>query len=447
MQLEKPEQAVCECEVLVIGGGPAGSTISWLLKQRGRDVALFEKAQHPRFHIGESLLPMNLPLLERLGVLEQVRKIGMPKYAADFTSGERGGKTQAIYFRDALDKNHPGAFQVRRSEFDQLLFDNAAAAGVNAQQGIKISSVELLGGEGALVQAVDAQGNSQQWRARYLVDASGRDTVLARTLGIKVKNPKHQSAAVFGHFADVTRRPGKDAGNISVYWFEHGWFWMIPLRDGAMSVGAVCWPEYLKTRTSSPAEFLWETIRLCPGVHQRMQDATLIGEANATGNYSYRAERMYGDGYLLVGDAYAFVDPVFSSGVHFAMNSAALGAEAVDAWLDDPVAARKQLQHFERRVVRGLKTLSWLIYRFTTPATRSLFMAPRNPFRMQEAITSLLAGDVFRDTPIRTPFMMFKIVYGATLMTHAARSWTAWRFRRRNAGVGFSGGTTYQDPL
>ncbi|MGH8502684.1 MAG: NAD(P)/FAD-dependent oxidoreductase [Gammaproteobacteria bacterium] len=432
--------------MLVIGGGPAGSTISALLAERGWRVTLLEKEHHPRFHIGESLLPMNLPILKRLGVLAQVEAIGMPKYGAHFVSDQYTDHDQTFYFSKALDKQHPLAYEVRRSEFDHLLLKNSAVKGVDVREGVRVSSVDF-DREGAQAQAVDDDGQRHTWRARQLVDATGRDTFLASRLGVKKKNPKHGSAAIFGHFSNVERLPGRDAGNISIFWFEHGWFWMIPLKDGMMSVGAVCAPAYLKTRgATDPADFLWRTIDLCPGVKARMRAAELVGgEARATGNYSYRATRLHGDNWLLVGDAFAFVDPVFSSGVYLAMNSASLGAEVVDARLRGLASAAWLASDYERRITRGLRTFSWFIYRFTSPPMHKLFMGPKNTFRMQEAVISVLAGDLFRNTPLTLPLSLFKGLYYAMSARYFASSWRGYLRRRRNARSIFSGGTTPQD--
>jgi flavin-dependent dehydrogenase len=432
-------------DVLVIGGGPGGTTIATRLHQQGWHVVLLEQDHHPRFHIGESLLPMNLPILEQLGVLEQVRAIGVVKHGAEFNPAETPGQHQTIYFRDALNKEHPYAFQVRRSEFDHLLFQNCAAKGVAVYEGVKVQDVQFRPGQTSLVHTVDEQGQVRVWESRFVVDASGRDTFLARKLGGKRKNPRHQSAAIFGHFRNVTRRPGNDAGNISLYWFQHGWFWMIPLRDDVMSVGAVCWPEYLKTRRVPAAEFLQQTIALCPDIQARMQAAAAVGEVRVTGNYSYRNDRMYGDGYLLVGDAFAFIDPVFSTGVYLAMNSAVLGAEAVDTCLREPARAARALARFDRQVRYGIGVVSWFIYRFTAPAMQELFMAPRNVLRIQEGITSMLAGDLFRRTPITLPLLAFKMVYYLTSALRFSRAWAAYQRRRLNAALTFSGGTTPQD--
>lgn len=428
------------CDVLVIGGGPAGSTISSLLVERGWRVTLLEKDRHPRFHIGESLLPMNLPILERLGVLDQVREIGVFKPGIEICSDRTAGKKQLFYFDRALEKTCKHAFQVRRSEFDHLLLKNSAAQGVDVQEGVRVTEVAFGRDSTSRVRALDADGRERRWEAGFLVDASGRDAFLSSRLGFKRRNEKHNSAAVFGHFRGAVRRSGRDEGNIGLYWFEHGWFWMIPLRDDVMSVGAVCWPDYLKTRSGSLEAFLWDTIRICPGVHERMKQAELIGQATATGNYSYSSKRMWGRGYLLVGDAFAFIDPVFSTGVYLAMNSASMGAEAVDVYLRSDGRSVAQFKKFERKVHHGLRTLSWFIYRFTTPTLHDLFMAPRNTFRMEQALISVLAGDVFRNARVALPVTLFKAAYYLGCLMNWSRSWTSYRRRRRNAGLAFAEG-------
>jgi flavin-dependent dehydrogenase len=440
-----PERS--SCDVLVVGGGPAGSTIATLLHQGGWKVVLVEQDRHPRFHIGESLLPMNLPIFEQLGVLPQVRDIGITKYGAEFNAPEPARSSQTFYFGHALDKSFPYAFQVKRSEFDELLFRNAASKGVTTYEGVRVKDIEFRPGRTHLVHATHETGEKTCWETRFVVDASGRDTFLARKMGAKRKDPKHQSAAIFGHFRGVERRAGQDAGNISVYWFEHGWFWMIPLRDDVMSVGAVCWPQYLKTREGSTEEFLWQTIERCPLVRERMQSAILVERVRATGNYSYCSDRMYGDGYILLGDAFAFVDPVFSTGVYLAMNSAKLGAKAVDVCLRDGRQADAAMASFDRQVRRGLHMMSWFIYRFTSPAMQALFLKPRNPFRVEEAVVSMLAGDVFRDTPVRWRLLLFKGLFYLNMVTRMPRVWRSHRLRRYNAGLRFPTDTMPSDEM
>jgi flavin-dependent dehydrogenase len=422
--------AAASCEALVIGGGPAGSTIATLLARRGRRVVVIEKDRHPRFHIGESLLPLNLPLFEQLGVKDAVAAIGMPKHGAQFNSVEHG-KSLTYDFASALDPTWPYAYQVRRSEFDHLLLKHCAASGAEVHEGTRVTAVDFGSRDGVLVAAQGDDGATRRWHAGFLVDASGRDTFLAGKLGMKRKNAKHNSAALFGHFTGARRLAGREEGNISMFWFEHGWFWFIPLKDGTTSVGAVCWPYYLKSRKTDPTTFFLDTIALSPGLAERLRDAKLTEPATATGNYSYHADRMAGDRYIMVGDAYAFIDPVFSSGVYLAMHSAFLGTDVVDGSLADPRAAPRLAREFDRTVRRGLRTFSWMIYRMTSPAMRNLIMGPENVLQVVSAVVSFLAGDVFRGGPVRRRLYFFRALYYAFSLVALPSSLRAWRRRKR----------------
>jgi flavin-dependent dehydrogenase len=284
----------------------------------------------------------------------------------------------------------------------------------------------------------------RRYRARYVVDASGRDTFMSKKLGVKRKNPNHASAAIFGHFEGVERRVGADQGNISIYWFDHGWMWMIPLRDDVMSVGAVCWPEYLKTRTGSTEEFLAQTLALAPAAHARMKNAKRLGEVRATGNYSYTSDEMTGPGFVMIGDAFAFVDPVFSSGVYLAMNSAKLAAEVVDGALRDPSSEARLQAELEARVRKGIGSFSWFIYRFTSPAMRWIFKNPRNVFRLEEAIISMLAGDVFDSRAVDRRFRMLRFIYGVRAAMELPEYLSNLALRKKNAKTIFRGVTTVE---
>jgi flavin-dependent dehydrogenase len=417
-----------KCDVLVIGGGPGGATIATLLAERGRDVVMLEKAKHPRFHIGESLLPLNMPLFEKLGLADEVRAIGMPKYGVEFVSPWHK-HTMLLEFSKAWDKSLPSAYQVRRSEFDHLLFKNAVAKGARAQEETRATSVTFMD-EGALVTTKTPEGE-QQWHTRFVVDASGRDTLLASQFGIKQKNEKHNSVALFGHFTNVQRLPGKLEGNITVFWFAHGWFWLIPLADGTTSIGAVCWPYYLKQREGSLNDFFKDTIALCPGLAARMQDAQMVGEATATGNYSYEVKRAAGQNYLMVGDAFAFIDPVFSTGVYLAMNSAFEGADVVATCLDKPQQAAEALRKYDVTMRRGPKVFSWFIYRVTNPTLRDLFMDEGDHDWIKEAVLSVLAGDIFRNAPIGFRLFLFKTIYYIQNIANPKRSLEAWKRRKQ----------------
>ncbi|MGH8632920.1 MAG: NAD(P)/FAD-dependent oxidoreductase [Burkholderiales bacterium] len=417
------------CDVLVIGGGPAGSTISALLAQRGRDVVLLEKARHPRFHIGESLLPFNLPLFERLGLGDEIRSIGMPKYGAEFVS-QWHEQPVHVDFANAWDRSFPSTYQVRRSEFDRILFRNAARKGAKTVEGCRVTGVDFHP-DGAEVTARQDDGQQQRWQARFVADASGRDTFLANRLGIKQRNRKHNTAALFGHFAGARRLPGRIEGNISLFWFEHGWFWFIPLADGATSIGAVCSPQYMKSRKTDPRRFLLDTIALCPSLAERLRDASLVSPVTATGNYSYRAEHPSGRNHLLLGDAFAFVDPVFSTGVLLAMQSAFVGADTIETCLDRPREARGALKAFDASTRHGLRVFSWFIYRVMTPGLRHLLMNPTQRFRLQPAVLSVLAGDIFRGTPVGLRLLVFKILYYFNSVLSLRTSLMAWRQRKQ----------------
>ena len=419
------------CDVLVLGGGPGGSSIAAILAEKGWKVDLWEKHPHPRFHIGESLLPHTLPYLKQLGVLEEIECIGLQKFGAELLSPYHD-ESVTLYFDSALDKSQPYAFQVRRSEFDNILLRNCQKKGTRVHEGFEAKAVNFSDKALATVHGVNAQGESVSQQTRYIVDATGRQTFLANQLRVKHRNPHHNSAAIFGHFEGVARHSGKDEGNISICWFEYGWFWIIPFSDGVTSVGAVCWPSYLKSRTDDLEEFFWQTVRSSPPMAARMRDAKAVVPIVATGNYSYRSSVMTGSQFLLVGDAFAFVDPVFSSGVHLALHSGIRGAEVVEAYLQGNVHAPQMANRFERTVRQALKTYSWFIYRFTQPAFRNLFMAPKNTFRIQEGVLSVLAGDLFGKTPTKRPIFLFKVFYFLFSMLDLKANLVQYR-RRKHA--------------
>ncbi len=414
-----------------------------MLARKGWRVRLFEKDQHPRFHIGESLLPMGMPILDRLGVLAEAEAIGVKKLGADFPAANERGYN-VFHFSRSLNATWPHALQVRRDQFDELLFRNASRAGATALTGHRVQRVEVLG-DTVSVEITKPDGDSETVRARYFVDASGRDTLMGDRLKLKQKHPGHQSAALFAHFRGAERRPGEDAGNISVYRFAQGWVWLIPLPDNLMSVGVVCYPEYLKQKKGRGTEFLLDTLRGIPDVWARLESAELVGNHHATGNYAYSCSAFAGARWLSVGDACAFVDPIFSSGVFLAMNSAELGADLVDQVLREPASEHALQARYTRTLRDGLARFSWFIERFTSPAMRHLFAHPRNFWRVEEALISLLAGDVFRDGGVRRRLLLFKGIYYLHALALWRVQWPHLRFLKRQSSVAFEGGTTSQD--
>jgi flavin-dependent dehydrogenase len=423
------------CDVLVVGGGPGGSTIAALLAERGRRVILVEKDRHPRFHIGESLLPLNMELFDRLGLRDEVDQIGMLKPGAEFVSPHHK-RPETFDFAKACDKRFPYAYQVRRSEFDHMLFRHAAAKGAEMIEECRVSDIDFLPEGGAIVKARDGAGRSHSWRARFIVDASGRDTLLSGKFGFKRRSRKNNTAAIYGHFTGARRLPDKAEGNITIAWFDAGWFWFIPLADGTTSVGAVAPAEFFKSRKSDLHSFFMSTIATCPEIADRLKDARLAGPVTATGNYSYGSTRMWGKDFILVGDAFAFLDPVFSSGVYLAMKSAFFGADAVETCFDRPRQATQALRRFDRQTRRGLECFSWFIYRIRKPAIRAMFMAPRKNQRLEEAVLSVLAGDVFGGSKIGPRLAAFKAIYFAQTFFHRASNFVGRLTRKPGVELG-----------
>jgi flavin-dependent dehydrogenase len=433
------------CDVVVIGGGPGGSTAAALLTRIGYKVIALEKAHHPRFHIGESLLPMNLPVFERLGVLDKVRALGVFKSGADFeANNQRGYNTFA--FARALGDSPPHAYQVWRQDFDKMLYDHARECGADAREGHEVVNVDQSGPREIRLGVRTDNGRSYSIQARYVVDASGRDAFLSSKRKLRRKNDKHQSAAIFGHFRGAGRREGEDAGNISLYRFEHGWMWMIPLPDGVMSVGAVCWPDYLKQRKGRTVEFLLDTLKLSPALWGRLEHAELIGnEVRVTGNYSYDSTQMGGPGWVLVGDAFAFLDPVFSSGVYLAMSGAEQAAAVVDSALREPKREMALLRKLEKRLRAGMDRFSFFIYRFNGPVMRKMFRAPSNVWQLEQGVISMLAGDLFDTPKVLWRLRLFKLIYAISGLL----DWRRWRaehkYRLAQARAQFTGGSTPLD--
>ncbi len=416
-----------ECDILVVGAGPAGSTAAALLAERGHDVLLVEKERHPRFHIGESLLPVNTALFDRLGLRAQVAAIGVHKPGAEFVADNTGKEVQ-FSFAHGLDKRFTSSWQVRRADLDALLFEAAEARGARTMQETRVVAMTPApeGGR-AEVSAVDAAG-ALQIAPRFVLDASGRDTFMAGRLGTKQANRRNNTGAVYAHFTGAEFRTGEREGYISVHLAEDGWFWMIPLPDGVMSVGFVGGPQVFAPaspatslggtgtagRRGTPAELLDARIAASPTVSARMRHAVRVSEVRGAGNYSYHGASNHAEGCLMIGDAFAFLDPVFSSGVLLAMSSAEKSVAVIEAWLQDPARGRVLAGRMEQEMRHAMGRIAWLIYRINTPALRLLFMAPRNAFRMRDGLVSLLAGNLKGDWRSVLPVLAFKGIYYVT---------------------------------
>lgn len=399
------------CDVLIIGGGPSGSTAAALIAAQGKDVVLLEKDRHPRFHIGESLLPRNLPILERLGIREEIASIGVLKPGAEFVSDETGRSIE-YNFATGLDQEYTHSYQVKRADFDQALFANARRKGARTYERTVVTDVTFgAAGTRSRVSATNSAGRACVFTPKLVLDASGRDTFLATKLRLTKANKRNSSAAVFAHFREVECRTGRIAGYITVHLAKDGWFWMIPLPDGIMSVGFVGNQTVFKNRRGSVQDFFFEKVRESPTVKARMTLAELASEVIATGNYSYCAKSASGEGYFMIGDAFAFIDPVFSSGVLMAMTAGEIGAEVALRWLDDPKAGMIMARKAERRMRDSMNKIGWLIYRINHPVLRGMFMAPSDRFRMRAGLVSILAGNMQRSWQFSAPLLAFKSVF------------------------------------
>jgi flavin-dependent dehydrogenase len=385
------ERRRAEHDVIVVGGGPAGSATSAFLARAGRRVLLFERETFPRFHVGESLLPATLPILERMGVLATVAERGFQlKQGATFYDPESDYQ-KTFYFLTG--KPWPSySYQVRRSDFDALLLDHAIKQGVDVRQPAAVEGV-AFDSAGVSVTA-QQDGAPITARARFLVDATGRDALLATQVGRRERIPNLGKVALFAHFRGAERAPGRDEGNISIHVVDDGWFWWIPLAGDLTSLGCVMHARTVRAWTGRLDELYAEMIRRCPRIAARLACAERVTEVHPVANFSYVNEPLVGDRFLAVGDAIAFVDPIFSSGVHIALQSGELAARAIDQALADGRFTAARFAPYQRAVERGLKPFFRFIHKYYEPAFFEMFIRPKTRFVL-EAVLSVLSGGAF----------------------------------------------------
>lgn len=401
-------------DVAVVGGGPAGSTAAALLSAAGRRVILLEKETFPRFHIGESLLPFNQALFRRLGILDRIGGTFIEKWGAILTSSD-GSVTRDIRFAESIVPGPPFAYHVLRSEFDEMLLRNAERLGAEVHEGFTVIEATHSHEDGCEIGARGRDGKALGARARFLLDASGRDAFLASRRGLRRMTPGLRKAGVFAHYEGVPRAEGRAGGDIILVVLKDGWFWFIPLPDGRTSVGLVTEGTTLKECGLSPGDLLAESLRRCPAARARMAGARRISQVWTASDYSYECGEIAGDGYLMLGDAAAFIDPVFSTGVLLAMSSAEMAADALHEALGSSSRPGGDLspavfRAYERKVRRHVRTYTKIVSHFYQPGFMDIFLQPSPLFGVKESVVSLLAGLVEPPPLVRARLWYFFLI-------------------------------------
>ena len=335
------------CDVLVIGGGPGGSTAATLLADDGLNVVLLERTTFPREHVGESLLPASIPVLEQLGVMPAVEAAGfVTKRGATLVWGKEPDPW-SWYFADDPGQR-PTSFQVVRSEFDKILLDNAKTHGVHVRENHHVLDVEMDGDRATGVQ-YRHDGETGQIDARFIVDASGQAALIGNKLALRQWDTYFQNLAVYGYYRDAKHLDPPNDGNIFIESYEHGWLWKIPLHTGVTSVGAVVDKDFGQegVRSQGASDFLEAQIAQAPHMRALLAGGALVDDPQIERDWSYSSSRFAGDGYVLVGDAACFIDPLFSSGVHLALGGATLAATYVRSALANPAAQAQAAQAYQ----------------------------------------------------------------------------------------------------
>ena len=387
-------------DVIVMGGGPAGSSVAGMLAREGRRVILFEKEIFPRHHIGESLMTDTYWTFRRLGLLEKLRESPfVRKYSVQFANSA-GKESRPFYFFEAVHHESAVTWQVTRAKFDHLLIDHAAEQGVVVHQGVLVKQVLFEGDRAVGVEVQMQDGTREKFFAKVIVDATGQSAMLSNKFRWRVRDPKLKKAVLYSYFKGAHREPDLNGGATLVLRTElgsGGWFWYIPLEDDITSIGIVADPDYLlKGRGQDLAKIFHEEIDKCEAVRRRAEPGTRVDKIYSILDYSYRSKHNAGNGFIIIGDAYGFLDPIYSSGVLLALKMAELAADAIhDAFNHDDFSAER-LGQYQAKIDRGIESMRKLVYAFYNDGfSFSGFLRKYPEERVH--IINLLIGDVFRE--------------------------------------------------
>jgi flavin-dependent dehydrogenase len=412
----------CNFDVVIAGGGPAGSTAAALLAERGHSVLLVERDALPRLHVGESLIPAANEVLNRLGMIDEMLASPFPKkYSVQFVT-ESGYESEPFYF-DGFECTGLGhTWQVVRSEFDRMLVDNARRLGAAVMTEAKLQAPEGRSRSFQNLELRTAQGDAFRVSNRVFVDATGQSAFIGSTLGLKQTDPVLKNATVWTHFRGAHRDSGRDEGATIILHSrdKNSWFWYIPLPDDTVSVGCTGQLDYMFGSTSKKAEEVFSReLDRCPALQWRLINAKPVGPFRTTKDFSYKYRPGAGDGWVMVGDAYGFVDPVYSSGAFLALKSGEMAADAIDAALCDDDLSSERLGSWQVRYDTGVENFQRLVYAFyDTDFNFGRFLAKHPEHR--DRVTDVLVGNVFKPG---VEAMFDDITAGQDLhLSHSART-------------------------